>query len=77
MAYNGSKCVMTDTQIKITNIVYTSLSFLSFIAGFLSLILNQCQGYRYKNKYQFDPIGQMFIFALAVFSTFEAFESFQ
>ena len=66
MAYNGSACVMTDTQIKITNIVYTSLSFLSFI---------QC--FRYKNKYQFDPIGQMFIFALAVFSTFEAFESFQ
>ena len=77
MADNESECVMTDTQIKITNIVYTSLSFLSFIAGLVSLLLNQCHHHRYKNKYQFVPIGQICLFALAVYSTFELLESFQ
>ena len=77
MADNESECIMTDTQIKITNIVYASMSFLSFIAGLLSLILDQYHYHRYKNKYQFDPIGQMCLFALAVFSTFELLESFQ
>ena len=77
MADNESECVMTDTQIKITNIVYTSLSFLSFIAGLVSLILNQCHHHRYKNKYQFVPIGQICLFALAVYLTFELLESFQ
>ena len=77
MADNESECAMTDTQIKICNIVYASMSFLSFIAGLLTLILDQCHHHRYKNKYQFDPIGRMCLFALAVLSTFELFESFQ
>ena len=77
MADNESECVMTDIQIKITTIVYASVSFLSFIAGLVSLILDQCHHHRYKNKYQFDPMGRMCLFALAVLSTFELFESFQ
>ena len=69
---------MTDLQIKITNIVYAAMSFLSFISGAASIFLNHCY-YHYCNKdrYQGDTLHGMLILALALFSTFELFESFQ
>ena len=69
---------MTDLQIKITNIVYTVMSFLSFISGAASIFLNHCY-YHYCNKdrYQGEILQGMLVLALAVFSTFELFESFQ
>ena len=69
---------MTDSQIRITNIVYTAMSFLSFISGAASIFLNHCY-YHYCNKdrYQGDILHGMLILALVVFSTFELFESFQ
>ena len=69
---------MTDSQIRIINIVYTAISFLSFISGAASIVLNHCY-YHYCNKdrYQGDTLHGMLILALVVFSTFELFESFQ
>ena len=69
---------MTDSQIKITNIVYTVMSFLSFISGAASIFLNHCY-YHYCNKdrYQGEILQGMLVLALAVFSTFELVESFQ
>ena len=68
---------MTDLQIRITNIVYTAMSFLSFISGAASIVLNHCYHYCNKDRYQGDTLQGMLILALAVFSTFELFESFQ
>ena len=69
---------MTDFQIKITNIVYADMSFLSFISGAASIVLNHCY-YHYCNKdrHQGDTLQGMLILALALFSTFELFESVQ
>ena len=68
---------MTDSQIRITNIVYTTMSFLSFISGAASIVLNHCYHYCNKDRHQGDTLQGMLILALALFSTFELFESFQ
>ena len=67
---------MTYTEIRITNIVYTALSFLSFIFGAASILINRCYYYCYKD-YQVDSIQGIVVQALVLISTFELFESFQ
>ena len=68
---------MTDTEIRITNIVYSALSFFSFIFGAASILLNRCYYYRYKDKYLLDTIQGIFFLAMIALSTFALFESFQ
>ena len=76
MAENQSRC-LTEQQIKTTNILYTSLSFGSFIFGLVSVVLNRCYYYRYKDKYPVDPTEGIFILTLFAFTTIELVDSFQ
>ena len=74
MADDGSRCVMTDIQIKITNIVYASLSFFSFIVGLISILLNCYCKYYYQYKFKYDPLE---LSSLVVFATHQMVESLQ
>ena len=76
MADNQSMC-FTEHQIKTSNILYTSLSFVSFIFGLVSVTLNQCYYHRYRDKYPVDSTEGIIFLALFVFTTFELVDSFQ
>ena len=77
MADDQEGCVMTDTQIKIANHIYTGISFLSFVVGLVSVLLNRCYNCRNKSKHEVDPIEGIFITALITFCILELVESFQ
>ena len=78
MADNGSECVMTDAHIRITNIVYTSLSLLSLITGLIALFLNQCYNCHHKkHRRQIDPMENIFLIVLITCCMFELSDCFQ
>ena len=76
-AYNQSECTLTETQIRVINIIYTGLSFVSFIVALLSVIFNQCRRYMYKDCSENDPIQGIFAHSLIVSCLAEMFQSFQ
>ena len=59
------------------NIVFASSSFVTFIFGLASVLINWCCYFRYKNKYEVDPTERIFFIALVVITAFEFMESFQ
>ena len=65
---------MMDIQIRITNILYAGLSFLSFIVGLISILLNCCCKYCYKYKFKYDPLE---LFSLVICSMHQMVESLQ
>ena len=78
MAENQSaKCLMTEQQVLIANILFSSLSFSSFIFGLVSAVLNRLCYYRYKNKYPVDPTEGIFFLALVAIIFLELVDSFQ
>ena len=74
MADNESECVMTDAHIRITNIVYTSLSLLSLITGLIALFLNQCYNSHHKKH---NPMENIFLIVLITCCMFELSDCFQ
>lgn len=77
MADNVSGCDMTEDQTRITNFVFTTLSFCSLIIGLTSLLLNRYYYCRYKGKLQVDPIEEIFFLVLIGCCIIELTESFQ
>ena len=77
MAGNGSECATFETQMRVINIMYASLSFLSFVPGLIALVLNRCYYCRHKDRHQTDSMEEIFIIVLAISSVFEFSESFQ
>ena len=59
------------------NIVLTSMSFVTFIFGLASLLINWCCYFSYKNKYEVDPTERIFFIALVAITAIEFIESFQ
>ena len=55
------------------NIVFTSLSFVTFIFGLASVLINWCCYLRYKS----NPTERIFFIALVAITAFEFMESFQ
>ena len=77
MADNVSVCTMTESQIRITNVVFTGFSFISLIIGLTSLLLNRYYYCRYKGKYKSEPIEGIFFLVLIGCCIIELTESFQ
>lgn len=76
MAENQSGC-LTEHQIKAANILYTSLSFGSFMFGLVTVVLTRCYYYHYKDKYPVDPTEGIFFLLLFACTILELVDSFQ
>ena len=62
---------------KIANILFTSVSFCSFIIGFVLVLLNQFSYYCYKDRYPVDTTGVISFVALVAFTLLQLVDSFQ
>ena len=71
MENNETKCIISDTQVRIIHIVYTALSFLSFVIGAASILINRWYYYRCK----YNQILGILILGVALISIFELIES--
>ena len=49
------------------NIVFTSSSFVTFIFGLASVLINWRYYLRYKNRYEVDPTERIFFIAITAF----------
>ena len=79
MADNGSECVTynTESQRRMINITYTSLSILSFVIGLIAMFLNRCYYCCYKGQHQTDSMEEIFTVITAICCILEFFDSFQ
>lgn len=77
MTENGTECSATDPQTRALNIMYTTLSLLSFAVGLIALILNRCYYCPYKDKRSSDPTEDVFFIVLVSSCVFELSDCFQ
>ena len=76
MAGNGSECAISDVQIIIMNVTYTSLSLLSFVMGLITLLFIRCYNCCYRDRHQTDSMEEILIVARAMLCLIEFIDSF-
>ena len=76
MAGNGSECAISDVQIIIINVTYTSLSLLSFVMGLITLLFIRCYNCCYRDRHQTDSMEEILIVARACYALLNSLIAF-